>query len=441
MARRDIFISYRREGGAHLAELISRELRGKGYSVFMDVHELRSGHFDDELRLQVAQCKDFIFLITRGSMERCLADQGDWVRAELALAIVNRINIIPVMDYGVQMPSKESLPPDIAELPRHNGLDYNHKQSKASFEDLIGRLRSNAKWYRRKELYWGGLLLLAASPILAILLGIFFLWRASVTYVPPKPPDMSGFTASLNEIRKIPKDISGIGNLYGSSVLELKDKNLDAVDFAKMSEYKNLRTLDFSGSKFDNKNLSGLPRNLEVSHFEGSSLDDMGLKSVAESRDLRKLYLDRSQITDKGMVLLSRIAPLTFLSLAGTSITDEGLKALGSCHATTLILDDTVVSGAGFASFPNKNNFRRGARKAFELISLKGTKLDDAGIKHLAGIEVAKLDIRSTSVTDAGIALLEKNESLAYLILDAGNVSPKAVQSLKMALPKIKIEY
>lgn len=212
MSARDIFISYRRDGGSHLAELISRELRLRGYSVFMDVHELRSGHFDDELRRQVVNCRDFVFLITKGSIERCISVGDDWVRAELALAIANRVNIVPVMDYGVSMPDKGSLPADIAELPRHNGLTYDHKMSDASLLNLIKRLRSNPKWYRRKETFWAFILALASLPFLAIGLGFLVLWNASTVSIPkppiisipdfPKPPvfDMSGIKKDLDNM-------------------------------------------------------------------------------------------------------------------------------------------------------------------------------------------------------------------------------------------------
>ena len=39
----DIFISYRRDGGDTLAQLIYDRLTDRGYSVFLDIESLRSG--------------------------------------------------------------------------------------------------------------------------------------------------------------------------------------------------------------------------------------------------------------------------------------------------------------------------------------------------------------------------------------------------------------
>ena len=46
----DIFISYRRDGGAETAKHLRDILTAKGYSVFFDTDSLRNGTFNQELQ-------------------------------------------------------------------------------------------------------------------------------------------------------------------------------------------------------------------------------------------------------------------------------------------------------------------------------------------------------------------------------------------------------
>ena len=45
----DVFISYRRDGGGTLAQLIYDRLTERGYRVFLDIESLRSGKFNEKL--------------------------------------------------------------------------------------------------------------------------------------------------------------------------------------------------------------------------------------------------------------------------------------------------------------------------------------------------------------------------------------------------------
>ena len=59
----DIFISYRREGGESLAQLLYIRLTMEGYSVFLDVESLRSGKFNEALHSQIDECDDFLLVL------------------------------------------------------------------------------------------------------------------------------------------------------------------------------------------------------------------------------------------------------------------------------------------------------------------------------------------------------------------------------------------
>lgn len=62
----DIFISYRRESGSELAQLIHDALSNRRYRVFMDVHSMDAGRFDEQLKGKIEEAKDVVVLLTLG---------------------------------------------------------------------------------------------------------------------------------------------------------------------------------------------------------------------------------------------------------------------------------------------------------------------------------------------------------------------------------------
>lgn len=78
----DVFISYRRDGGAETAKLLRDSLTERGYSVFLDVESLRSGPFNTELYRVIEEANDFLLVLPPGALRRC-AEEQDWVRKEI----------------------------------------------------------------------------------------------------------------------------------------------------------------------------------------------------------------------------------------------------------------------------------------------------------------------------------------------------------------------
>ena len=67
----DVFISYRRDGGDTLAQLIYDRLTERGYRVFLDIESLRSGKFNEKLLEVISQCRDLVVILPPGALERC----------------------------------------------------------------------------------------------------------------------------------------------------------------------------------------------------------------------------------------------------------------------------------------------------------------------------------------------------------------------------------
>jgi len=134
----DIFISYRRDGGEHLAGRVKDALERRGFSAFLDVEDLKSGKFNEALLRKIEDATDFIVILTPGCLERC-KNEGDWLRREIRHAIEKKRNVVPVLARGFEMPIAAALPNDIADLPEYNGITPAHELFEASIDRLASK--------------------------------------------------------------------------------------------------------------------------------------------------------------------------------------------------------------------------------------------------------------------------------------------------------------
>ena len=139
----DIFVSYRQEGGAHLARLIKVKLEERGYRVFLDVDGLRSGPFNDALFNEIDSSTDMLVILTEGCLDRCSKEE-DWMRKEVARGLRKRLNLIPVTAETFEWPAA-ALPDDIAQLRLRNCVEYSHIYSNASIDKIIEMLKTQLR--------------------------------------------------------------------------------------------------------------------------------------------------------------------------------------------------------------------------------------------------------------------------------------------------------
>lgn len=135
----DIFISYRREGGYDTAKHLNDLLVRDGYRVSFDIDTLRNGDFDVQLLERIEECKDFILIVDKHAFDRTLDPdfdpQKDWLRCELAHALMHNINIIPIFLAGINS-FPDNLPNDIAYVARRNGPVYDRYYFDAFYDKL-----------------------------------------------------------------------------------------------------------------------------------------------------------------------------------------------------------------------------------------------------------------------------------------------------------------
>ena len=127
----DIFISYRRDGGAQYARILQMMLQQRGYTVFLDYDELKDGVFSEKIEQAIAQAPIFIFIMSEGALNRCV-NEGDWVRREIEMALKLKKHIIPVNPDGKYRGEPDNLPEDI----KHMATALQH--SEISFGQTLG---------------------------------------------------------------------------------------------------------------------------------------------------------------------------------------------------------------------------------------------------------------------------------------------------------------
>ncbi|HEX8920553.1 MAG TPA: toll/interleukin-1 receptor domain-containing protein [Pyrinomonadaceae bacterium] len=136
----DVFISYRRRQISEIfARLIQSELERKGLNVFLDADDLRQGRFDEALRRCIRETANFIPILSPGCFDRC-SDRKDWFRQEIAYALKEGKNIIPIIMRRFKFP-KQALPANIKGLPTHQNITYQHEGFKAMIERIIQYLQ------------------------------------------------------------------------------------------------------------------------------------------------------------------------------------------------------------------------------------------------------------------------------------------------------------
>jgi hypothetical protein len=169
----DIFISYRRKGGYNTAKLLYDRLRMDGYSVSFDIDTLEKGDFDKELEARVKGCKDFLVVLSSEIFDRFYNPEydpkDDWVRLEIACALSENKNIVPLVLDGFDWP-KNPLPSDVKAITRKNSIDLNPKHFEDAYSTLKRRfLDSQPHWtvrHKKKMIGVFSLAVLAAAAFL-----------------------------------------------------------------------------------------------------------------------------------------------------------------------------------------------------------------------------------------------------------------------------------
>ena len=117
----------------------------------------------------------------------------------------------------------------------------------------------------------------------------------------------------------------------------------------------------------------------------------------------------------------------------------HGLKTLPNWRGGEAILVLTVENADRFT---DEGAALVGEHVSLEYLTLAGTRVTDAGLEHLVGLErLRELDLSETAITDAGIEALAELRGLQVLRVERTGVSEAGVRRLRAALPDCAIRY
>jgi len=86
----------------YVCSLIKVNLEIRGYRVFIDVVKLENGHFGNNLVKHIKQAKNFVLVLTKSSLDRCVDDNecNDWVHKVMEHLVGSHSNSIKYFNDG-----------------------------------------------------------------------------------------------------------------------------------------------------------------------------------------------------------------------------------------------------------------------------------------------------------------------------------------------------
>lgn len=138
----DTFISYRRDHGSELAQLVYRDLFQRGFEVFLDVRKMKSDDtFDNSLLRAIEASRCFLLVVTPGCFDRC-SSEADWLRQEIRHALQSRKQILQLRTENAAYPRCDELPPDIREITRWHCFHYSNHHCDESLDKIRLQLQA-----------------------------------------------------------------------------------------------------------------------------------------------------------------------------------------------------------------------------------------------------------------------------------------------------------
>jgi hypothetical protein len=199
---------------------------------------------------------------------------------------------------------------------------------------------------------------------------------------------------------------------------------------AQVAGFKKLRRLEFFGDSGEPFNVDGTAlkrlrdlKSLESLSISQAMLTDPSLLNLRPLTMLKTLSLDDVPVTGSSFRLLKGLR-IASLSLDGTRIDDANLKHVGAfVNLDTLSLDYTKISNAGLGHL--------NSLKKLKELSLKWTAVSDAGMDQIKGLTaLAELDLWGTKVGDTGVAALKTLPKLKTLTLSETSVTDEGLRNL-----------
>ncbi|MFA6239951.1 MAG: hypothetical protein WC655_03435 [Candidatus Hydrogenedentales bacterium] len=227
-------------------------------------------------------------------------------------------------------------------------------------------------------------------------------------------------------------------NAHDLQAIYLGNTTASDADLVHLRGLTGLRYLNVAETKVTGAGLASLPRltSLEELTVNGLDLGDVGRNYIVSRPLLRDLQADGIGATDEWLAALSEHTEMKFLTLDyNTALTDAGLKHLGKLKSLVdLFVSYTVLTDKGLAELQTIPTLER--------LWMEGTAISDSGMAGFSSMpQITGIGLAKTRITDKALEALKENKRLKKIDITAcADLSDKAIQSLREALPNCTVE-
>lgn len=187
----DVFISYRRNDRARVADNIARVARTEfgATSVFFDTLSIHPGDpFPDTIRQDIKSSDIVLVVIGPNWLEIAktennsrLFDEGDWVAEELRYARSLNKEIIPILIDREEMPAPEDVPEDLHFILKADAVFLPAEKYEVRLQTFLHSLHRPSPWFSARTLFFvalaGGIVLTFLDQTLDLLFTVVLTLR------------------------------------------------------------------------------------------------------------------------------------------------------------------------------------------------------------------------------------------------------------------------
>jgi hypothetical protein len=142
-----IFLSYRRQNSAYVAQFLYERLRAHfgADAIFMDLESIPFGvDFREHISSAVDRCGILLAVIGRNwageaGAPRRIDDPRDFVRIEIESALERNLPVVPILIDHAMMPGEADLPPSLARLAYRHALNLDPCLPRGDNDPLLCR--------------------------------------------------------------------------------------------------------------------------------------------------------------------------------------------------------------------------------------------------------------------------------------------------------------
>uniref|UniRef100_N2BKL8 TIR domain-containing protein n=1 Tax=Eubacterium plexicaudatum ASF492 TaxID=1235802 RepID=N2BKL8_9FIRM len=230
----DIFISYRSNGGKEFAGRLHDRLEKEGYHVFIDVKNLNSGKYREQIFSHIKQATDFLLILSPNALD--FSKRDDLFREEIEYALKLQKNIVLIKLENFEWPKQMS--ETIEYLKTCDSIPEDHRLFDQMITTLTTRDKSTKKKLLQSRKHWNfQKILLYFGSMFAVLTGltiiIYFYYIKSMPVFSLSIKDQLGFIEySDDESWSLEYVITNIGENASSVTISPKG----SLNFSIVSE-------------------------------------------------------------------------------------------------------------------------------------------------------------------------------------------------------------